>query len=631
MANRIQLLPQVLVNKIAAGEVIVRPASVVKELIENSIDARATQIAITVENQGRDITVTDNGEGIAAEDIAIAVERHSTSKIARYEDIQTLETRGFRGEALASIAAVCHLELISRSADSLHGVRLRAEGGKNPEQSNVGAPVGTAVCIRSLFFNTPARLKFLKSPASEQNHIVQAITRQALAHTEIGFTVSVNGKRLIELPDKQQLSARIVQLLGSMAEDHLIEVRLEGLPVRVFGYIVKPERARRDRRHQYFFVNSRPITHRGLSYALGEGYKGLLTTQHYPIAVLFLRVNPADVDVNVHPTKEEVRFRDDRMVMGLLNRAVVEALRGANLMAQVRLAQEPSKPARPPEGVPGVFVSPDEMLKQQLAKPSPEAPKNQTALPLEPVTSQPAGATAPPQPPTQEPPLQPHPSGPGLEAEITQPPSEPTVPPVTPSTEESIFARGYAPHPIGQIANTYIVAELGEDLLLIDQHAAHERILYLRLQQRRSPAAAQALLIPLTVEVSLSDLGYMEKLVPHIRELGIEVEHFGGQTFVVRSLPADFDSIDAVALVHDLLDDLERLGKECEIQVLRDRILTRMACHAAIKSGQALQPEEMRQLAEEIYSARLSFTCPHGRPTMMLLTRDQLDKQFKRK
>lgn len=623
MANRIQLLPQVLVNKIAAGEVIVRPASVVKELIENSIDARATQIAITVENQGRDITVTDNGEGVAAEDIALVIERHSTSKIARYEDIQTLETRGFRGEALASIAAVCHLELISRSADSLHGARLRAEGGKNLEQSNVGAPVGTTVCIRSLFFNTPARLKFLKSPASEQNHIVQTITRQALAHTEIGFTVSVNGKRLIELPGKQQLSGRIVQLLGSMAEDHLIEVRLEGLPVRVFGYVVKPERARRDRRHQYFFVNSRPITHRGLSYALEGSYRGLLTTQHFPIAVLFLRVNPADVDVNVHPTKEEVRFRDDRMVTGLLNRAVVEALRGANLMAQVRLAQEPSKPARPPEGVPGVFVSPDEMLKQQLAKPSLETPKNQTALPLETVTSQPAGVTAPP--------LQPHPSGSGLEAEVSQPPSEPTVPPAVPTTEESIFTRGYAPHPIGQIANTYIVAELGEDLLLIDQHAAHERILYLRLQQRRSRAAAQQLLIPLTVEVSLSDLGYMEKLVPHLRELGIEVEHFGGQTFVVRSLPADFDSIDAVALVHDLLDDLERLGKECEIEVLRDRILTRMACHAAIKSGQALQPEEMRQLVEEIYSARLSFTCPHGRPTMMLLTKDQLDKQFKRK
>ncbi len=618
MANRIQLLPQVLVNKIAAGEVIVRPASVVKELIENSIDARATQIAITVENQGRDITVTDNGEGIAAGDISLVIQRHSTSKISRYEDIQTLETRGFRGEALASIAAVCHLELISRSGDSLHGVRLRAEGGKDPEQSNVGAPVGTTVCIRSLFFNTPARLKFLKSPASEQNHIVQAITRQALAHTEIGFTFSLNGKRLIELPDKQQLSARVVQLLGSMAEDHLIEVRLEGLPVRVFGYIVKPERTRRDRRHQYFFVNSRPITHRGLSYVLEGAYKGLLTTQHFPIAVLFLRVNPADVDVNVHPTKEEVRFRDDRMVMGLLNRAVVEALRGANLMAQVRLAQEPSKPAQPPAGVAGVFVSPDEMLRQQLAKPSPEAPKNQTALPLEPVTSQPAATTAPPQPPTEEPPLQPH-------------PSEPTVPPAVPTTEESIFGHGYAPHPIGQIANTYIVAELGEDLLLIDQHAAHERIIYLRLQQRRARAAAQALLIPLTVEVSLSDLVYMETLVPHLQGLGIEVEHFGGQTFVVRSLPADFDSIDAVALVHDLLDDLEHLGKECEIEVLRDRILTRMACHAAIKSGQALQPEEMRRLVEEIYSARLSFTCPHGRPTMMLLTKDQLDKQFKRK
>ncbi len=385
MANRIQLLPQVLVNKIAAGEVIVRPASVVKELIENSIDARATQIAITVENQGRDITVTDNGEGIAPEDIAIAIERHSTSKIAKYEDIQTLETRGFRGEALASIAAVSHLEFISRNADSLHGARLRAEGGKNLEQSNVGAPVGTTVCIRSLFFNTPARLKFLKSPASEQNHIVQAITRQTLAHTEIGFTVSVNGKRLIELPDKQQLSGRIVQLLGSMAEDHLIEVRLEGLPVRVFGYIVKPERARRDRRHQYFFVNSRPITHRGLSYSLEGGYKGLLTTQHHPIAVLFLRVNPADVDVNVHPTKEEVRFRDDRMVMGLLNRAVVEALRGANLMAQVRLAQEPSKPAQPPAGVagmvrdtsqlPSVLVLPVSSVSRKLTRMSCEAEK----------------------------------------------------------------------------------------------------------------------------------------------------------------------------------------------------------------------------------------------------------------
>jgi DNA mismatch repair protein MutL len=283
-----------------------------------------------------------------------------------------------------------------------------------------------------------------------------------------------------------------------------------------------------------------------------------------------------------------------------------------------------------------VFVSPEEMLRQQFVKPSSEDSGKQTALPLEPVASQPAGSGAtapPPQSRAEELPPQLHPSGgpAALEPEPPQLPHEPIAPPVTPTTDESIFARGYVPHPIGQISNTYIVAELGEDLLLIDQHAAHERILYMRLQQRRSPAATQPLLIPLSVEVSLSDLASMEVLLPQLRELAIEVEHFGGQTFVVRSLPADFDSIDAVALVHDLLDDLERLGAKCEIEVLRDRILTRMACHAAIKSGQALQPEEMRQLVEEIYSARLSFTCPHGRPTMMLLTKDQLDKQFKRK
>jgi DNA mismatch repair protein MutL len=618
MVHRIQLLPQVLINKIAAGEVIVRPASVVKELIENSIDARATQISITVENQGRDITVSDNGEGIAPDDIELAIQRHSTSKIARYEDIQSLETRGFRGEALASIAAVSHLELISRTPDSLHGVRLRAEGGKNPELTKLGAPVGTSVSIRSLFFNTPARLKFLKSPTSEQNHVVQAITRQALAHPEIGFSFSLNEKRMIELPAGQQLGARIVQLLASTLEDHLIEVRLEGFPVRVFGYIVKPERARRDRRHQYFLVNSRPVTHRGLSYALDEAYKGLLTTQHYPVAVLFLRVNPADVDVNVHPTKEEVRFRDERMVVGLLNRAVVEALRGANLMAQVRLPQQPlTQEQRRREGVVGVFLSPDEMLRQQMGKPAQETLKGQTTLPLEPATSQP--------------PFMPQPLATEPRIETPLPPSEPSAPQATPTLEDSLVARGYAPHPIGQIANTYILAELGEDLLLIDQHAAHERILYLRLQQRQFQSAAQSLLIPLTVEVSLSDLGYVEMLLPHLRELGIEIEHFGGNTFVIRSLPTDFDNIDAVALVHDLVDDLEQLGKECEIEVLRDRILTRMACHAAIKSGQALQPEEMRQLVAQIYSSHLSFTCPHGRPTMMLLTKDQLDKQFKRK
>jgi len=616
-------LPKILIDQIAAGEVVVRPASVVKELIENSIDAQARHVSITVSNALRDIAVVDDGAGMSREDAELALERHATSKIQSLEDLQALRTRGFRGEALPSIAAVSRLTLTARRAEDLAAARIVVEGGRITAVEQAGAPTGTHVVARDLFYNTPARLKFLKGPATELGQISRVIVRQAFAAPTTAFRFVHQQRVFLDLPADQLPESRARQLLA-ISGDNLLEVQFEKYDLRVRGFITKPIEARRDRRHQFFFVNGRPISHRTLAYSVEQAYAGTIITQHYPVVVLFIELAPDEVDVNVHPTKEEVRFRDENKVVGLVHRAVAETLHAANLAPQVRL---PDLPPTVPQTAISPKTSPSDYQAQFIlagqALQIPGAPYQEAAARWDRLPRSESQAA----PPVER---------------IAVAAIEQAIAIATPAAADEEIVAGSAavappsevssrPRAIAQIADTYIVAETGDGLLLVDQHAAHERLLYMRAQAMRGSPTVQPLLVPISVEIRPADRPLMDELAPVLAEMGFETEAFGGHTFIVRSVPTMFEQVDVAALIGDLLDDLAGEATVREGERLRERVLTRLACHAAIKAGRRLEIEEMQQLIDDLLGARLSYTCPHGRPTMICLTRDQLDRQFKRK
>lgn len=636
----IRVLPESLVNKIAAGEVIVRPASVVKELVENAIDAGSTRIAVDLDNDCRDIRIRDDGNGMTRQDAELALVRHATSKIAEFDDLWSLETRGFRGEALASIAAVSRLQILTRRRGEIAGSRISAEGAGNPRVEPAGTPEGTDVRVRDLFFNTPARLKFMKSATSELQQILIMVTRQALIRPDIGFTLG-NGKSiLVDLPPGQPWAERIVMLLGSQVAGNLLEVNSDKGGIRIRGFVAKPSVTRKDRRQQYFFVNGRPVTSRTLSFILQQAYQGVIMTQRFPIAILEIVLPPGEVDINVHPTKEEVRFRSESAVNGALHKAVLGTLRAANLLPQIQLEPTAARPTATHDDLPFETIGSHDTnpvdFTMFTAAVQPAHPAT-TPRPLAPSfesmqrqVGQLVESELPPPTPTEI-------LAPGeisAETECGVRPIAHSLQKLGEETEPEphpIFRSGRAPEPLGQIAQCYIVAQAGNDLLLIDQHAAHERLLYMRFSQRNMERPTQPLLIPVSVDAPAAAVPYMEKLCPLLGTLGLRVEAFGGRTFLVQSVPADLPNLDVEGLIGDLLDDFDALGRTQEIDVIRDRVVTRMACRSAVKAGQPLHLDEMRALIHDIAAAKLSFTCPHGRPTMILLTRDQLDRQFKRR
>jgi len=620
--SRIKILPKNLINQIAAGEVIVRPASVAKELIENSIDAGAAQITVEVSDDVRTMTITDDGCGMTPEEAPLSLQRHATSKISTMEDIINVRTRGFRGEALASIAAVSRLTLTTRTPDSLSATRLEIEGGEILKTFAIGAPVGTSLLVRDIFFNTPARLKFMRSPSTELKRLLQVVTQQAMSHPEIGLILLSKNKKLLELPVQQSLEDRLRQILGSCVEGMLLPLHSGNLPVTIHGFVAKPEAGRKDRTAQFFFVNRRPISNRLLTVTFEKAYQGLLMTGRYPVGAIFVFVEPEDVDVNVHPTKEEVRFRDERMVGGIVHRVVSEALRKASLIPYTRLQEMPEAPVSPSGGkgqdAGGIFGSPTAALREGFRK-KPFSPAQQTNLGF--YESWGKGRI----------------QSPSITSEIAV--GSPRIPREIPEEEAPASGDKTAAdfresinqaEPIGQIAGMYIVALCGDALLLVDQHAAHERILYERISSRKTNLAIQPLLVPITFEVDATQVQEMEILRSRLQEFGFEVEHFGGQSFVIHSLPSDLSDVDAPALIRDLLDTLELRPEAGTATEWREEMARRLACHSAIKAGQNLSREEMIQLLRDLKKTALAFTCPHGRPTMILLTRGQLDRQFKR-
>lgn len=687
MESVVRILPQTLVNKIAAGEVIVRPASVVKELVENAFDAGARRIRVEVSQDGRSISVCDDGCGMDEENAKRAILRHSTSKIQEFEDLLRLDTRGFRGEALASIISVSRFEMITCPAGHLSGTRLVAAGGKVESVEPVGAPAGTTIHVRDLFYNTPARLKFLKSPPAEFNVLAQILTQQALTHPEIGITCLRGGETRFDLPPDQNLLERAEGLLGPSIRGKMLEVAFERDAVTVRGYICRPEAARKDRRWQYLMVNGRPIAAKQLAYPMQEAYGSLLMTQRYPVVVLQIGLDPAEVDINVHPTKEEVRFEEERKVAGLLHRAISLTLRSHNLMPAIQmgagageddgnregvgnsrptaaggagLENPPAKGDRQDPSIPFLFspqgatpFRPGERILHGLTGP---ASQPRDMFPPSRFTAQ--GTPAHPAPTGREisrtapgmPEAQPAEAGQDFDAPQIDPSPESNQaeaksgcdgPPVesgdldAPNRASLSLSDGSFPTVLGQLARTYILADWNNHLLLIDQHAAHERLVYRQLRERlRGEVDQQRLLAPLHIEVPPADWDALGIVLPLLQEMGIDIRRCAtGNGCEVRALPCDFDSLDVAGLVQDILDGLHSNASAARMGIdeLRDRVQIRMACHAAIRAGQQLHPHEMDALVRQIVEARLSFTCPHGRPTMVLLRKDQLDRQFGRK
>ena len=591
-------LPPELISQIAAGEVVERPASVVKELVENSLDASAKQITITVRGAGRVLMeIADDGHGIPAAELPLAVARHATSKLQTAEDLFRIHTLGFRGEALASIASVSRFTITSRTADAATGARLRIEGGRalGPVEP-VGAPVGTTVRVEDLFYNVPARRKFLKSDATEKRRIDALVTRYALAYPEVRFRLTQDGKPALQTAGNGKRREVLAALYGPDIARRMLVVEDQAPDMRLTGFISPPDITRGQRRDIIFFINGRPVQDATLSAALIKAYHTLLMVGRYPIAVLFLELPPEAVDVNVHPTKAEVRFRNPDAVF----RAVRHAVR-RTLLAYTPIPNMELPPATEPKPA-------------WLRGGQGEA----TAFPWEADTPiAPDGFS--PRPPAENPPA-------GTDAFPA------AVPPGSPEPSQPTLPGSRLPllRPIGQIAATYIVAEGPDGLYLIDQHAAHERVLFEKfMAQQQEGIPAQALLEPVTVHLPPHQARLLEEQLPYLGRWGFQVEPFGPNTFRVRAVPSllsKTNPADALrALVEDFEEDETPLKNEIEA-----RIIARVCKRVAVKGGQVLSPQAQEALIRDLEACQNPRSCPHGRPTMIHISVDALEKQFGR-
>jgi len=618
----IRQLPQSLINKIAAGEVIERPASVVKELMENAVDAGATRIDVSVTGGGVEmIRVADNGSGIPADEIPLAVASHATSKIVAADDLFRIHTLGFRGEALASIAEVSRLVLRSRTPDSPGGWELEVAGGQAGPVAPCGCPVGTTVEVHNLFFNTPVRRKFLRSVQTELGHASEAFTRIALGSPKIHFTLQHNGRAVFELPSAEGWLQRISRLMGRELAENLIWVESADGPVHLSGYVAHPSQSRSNNRTQYIFLNGRYIRDPALQHALAEAYRGLLTVGRYAVAFLVLQMPPEMVDVNVHPTKLEVRFQEGSRLYSQL----LSTLRGKFLTTDLNTYVRTPAPEEPAAGH-------DETQAAQLRQQLVDWAKGKVAAwePSRQGAGEPApGAAAPPGD-------RPVPGGPlnlmrldrpwGAAAEPSHAAAASAAP--SPATPQAPARKV----PALQIHNRYLVTETVEGVTIIDQHALHERILYEQLRDRIQTGGieTQNLLVPEPVDLGPVEAAAAMEHRELLAQLGLKIEPFGGGTVLVSGYPAMLANLPPREVLQELLTQLLAGGKQPDRRDLLDELLHAVACKAAIKAGDRLTPEEIAVLLDQRHLIDDAHHCPHGRPTALVFTREELDKQFKR-
>ena len=591
----IHVLPPDLANQIAAGEVVERPASVVKELIENALDAGARRITVAVEFGGKKlIRVEDDGTGMAPEDARLAIERHATSKIASPEDLGAIRTLGFRGEALPSIASVSHFTLRTRARGSASGTEIRVNGGTVASEREVGAPEGTCIEVADLFYNLPARRKFLKSDAAESAQISRLVTQMALGYPETGFLLTSGSsagpgmRKLVECPPANGLGERFFQLFGERPD--LIEIRKEAGGLKVHGYVAALGDQGPVRGAQNVFVNRRIVKDRTIAHAIGDAYSVATIKERSPEVHLFIQIAPDRVDVNVHPTKAEVRFLEQSLVHEVLRRALGEAL-GQGRAPELQFTPFAPPPAEPrPMGIPGVMSG--ATVGNRWTPESAEAWRSFVAPSVDPSVEQRAAS-----------------------GELRTASSE-----IRPMI------------PLGQFRDTFIIAIDDEGIAIIDQHVAHERVLFEQVMDKLTAGRleSQRLLTPMLIELSPAQ---RQALVPHAATLdrfGLEIEEFGGDSVRLSAVPAVLDPAECEAAVRALAEDLEGLDTGSRVEDALRRIAATMACHAAVKANYPLTMEKMRYILEELRRTAYSSVCPHGRPVVLRITRREIEKNFQR-
>jgi DNA mismatch repair protein MutL len=585
----IRVLSESLAAQIAAGEVVERPASVVKELVENALDAGATTVNIEVRDGGRRlIRVSDDGHGIPAGEAALAFHRHSTSKLSTADDLATIHTLGFRGEALASIASVAQVTMVTRAEGALAGSQIRVEGSELKSQEVVGAPQGTMVGVENLFFNVPARRKFLRTDATEKRHIDMLVTRYAMAYPAVRFRLTQDGRSVFQSPGTGQLCDVLIEVFGLDDAKQMVKLvePAADSPINVRGFTSAPSLTRRNRTQITLFVNGRWIHDSGLTYAVVQAYHTMLMTGRYPVSVILIDLPSGQVDVNVHPTKAEVRFRDHGAVFSAVQRAVRQALLDTDAIRPAELGR-----GRGESG--WTVVTPREALAS-----------------LEPVRLAQRGLDLPG----------------GSVGHHTE------LPPSRSEMEQGAATGSLLPvlRAVGQIGAAFIVAEGPTGMVVIDQHAAHERVLYEQMmEQRVEGVSTQSLLDAVAVDLTPDRAALLEDNLDLLTDLGFVVEPFGGATILVRGLPALLGQVNPATALGVVADDLER-GDQPLGETLEERVIARVCKAAAIKAGQILTLREMSELIRQLEACESPHTCPHGRPTMIQMTAEQLARQFDR-
>ena len=642
MPKIIQLSPHI-ANLIAAGEVVERPASVVKELLENAVDAGASKVTVEIRDGGMTfLRVTDNGCGMAPEDARTAFLRHATSKLRTAEDLAAIGTMGFRGEALAAIASVSRIDLMTKTASSLSGVSLHLEAGAILEETEVGCPEGTTIIVRDLFFNTPARMKFMKSDTVEGSRVTAAVQMQALAHPEVAFQLLRDGKQVLSTPGNGGLQAAVYTVYGrECAQMVKVDSRWENYSLT--GFVSKPTDARPSRALQTFFVNNRPVKSRLLVSALEEAYRNQIMVGKFPACVLHLTLPANALDVNVHPAKTEVKFLSEKAVFDCVHYGVLGALNKTPDRPQVQFKQPaaPVLPEKKPEPAAAKPVPKQQNFFRTMTaeeyktfstalKDAPQ-PKKEAAVATVAKIERPANM-----------PLREFVMTPQVQKAVEIPERKPEpkseskpLPKPEPIPEPEIIQEALEMPPeiewrmVGELYNSYIIVEQGDNAFLIDKHAAHERILFEKLKANQERISAQSLLSPIPVRLSPAAAGELLSNREMLEELGFEIDEFGENTVILRQIPMDLSPEDAAEAIESLAADLLSGRKERK-DTIRDELLHTVACKAAIKAGWKNDEAELMAVAKAVMADEDLKYCPHGRPICITLSKKQLEKQFKR-
>ncbi len=608
MSSKIKILPQNLYNKIAAGEVVGRPESVVKELIENSIDAGADEITVLIKDAGKTlIQVADNGCGMTEEDAIVAFQRHSTSKISTYEDLENIQTLGFRGEALASIAAIAQIELKTKTISEDLGTVVKIEGNEITEASKDSAETGTSIAVKNIFFNTPGRRNFLKSNQTEFRHIYDTFVRQAVSNPGISFRF-FNNEELIFSLRKTVLSERLKELFGEEFANSLIPVKVEHSVVKINGLISKPGFTKKSKQDQFFYLNKRFFTNKSLNFAVYSGYDDLIEKGDYPSFFLFIEIDPKKVDVNVHPSKLEVKFEDESAMFGFIRKSIKDTLRASNITFDIGFSNTMSFENTPdnlehkkpdvnftPKGFNSGFSSSPATKGTTSVHSIFEASRrddlhtdNEDEIPLN--------------------------SDEGIQKNIFEHKKD----------EDEKFN-------LWQYQNKYIMCETATGLMIIDQHAAHERVLYEKALMRLNSQSSfsQQLLLPIKVKLTKIDFQLAKELQEEIHNLGFAIKFVSNDVIEITGIPSDVKPGNEDKILQELIDQY----KEYEVQLnleKRDNLAKSFSCRSAIKAGERLQHQEMFNLIDSLFASQMPYVCPHGRPTVIRLTTEELDKRFSR-